>query len=139
MRPLVIMHIPSTEAMCTKMRKAAEAKTKKTTAGASRVTDVMENTNLPQLQKDWTLEETDKARKMIACIIYKYVRDAMYNETTATHIVVEKFNVKQTTIHTQLYGKKYPGGGQTLKQMKERTSKTEKTGNDYTTRRVVED
>ena len=126
MRPLVIMHIPSTEAMCTKMREAAEAKTKKTTAGASRVTDVMENTNLPQLQKDWTLEETYKARKMIACIIYKYVRDAMYNETTATHVVVEKFNVKQTTIHRQLYGKKYPGGGQTLKQMKERTSKTEK-------------
>ena len=135
MRPLVIMHIPSTEAMCTKMREAAEAKTKKTTAGASRVTDVMENTNLPQLQKDWTLEETYKARKMIACIIYKYVRDAMYNETTATHIVVEKFNVKQTTIHRQLYGKKYPGGGQTLKQMKERTSKTEKQA---TTTRPVE-
>ena len=135
MRPLVIMHIPSTEAMCTKMREAAEAKTKKTTAGASRVTDVMENTNLPRLQKDWTLEETYKARKMIACIIYKYVRDAMYNETTATHVIVEKFNVKQTTIHRQLYGKKYPGGGQTLKQMKERTSKTEKQA---TTTRPVE-
>ena len=50
----------------------------------------------------------------------------MYNETTATHVVVEKFNVKQTTIHRQLYGKKYPGGGQMLKQMKERTSKKEK-------------
>ena len=135
MRPLVIMHIPSTEAMCTKMREAAEAKTKKTTAGASRVKDVMENTNLPQLQKDWTLEETYKARKMIACIIYKYVRDAMYDETTATHVVVEKFHVKQTTIHRQLYGKKYPGGGQTLKQMKERTSKTEKQA---TTTRPVE-
>ena len=135
MRPLVIMHIPSTEAMCTKMREAAEAKTKKTTAGASRVMDVMENTNLPQLQKDWTLEETYKARKMIACIIYKYVRDAMYNETMATHVVVEKFNVKQTTIHRQLYGKKYPGGGQTLKQMKERTSKTEKQA---TTTRPIE-
>ena len=135
MRPLVIMHIPSTEAMCTKMREAAEAKTKKTTAGASRVKDVMEDTNLPQLQKDWTLEETYKARKMIACIIYKYVRDAMYDETTATHVVVEKFHVKQTTIHRQLYGKKYPGGGQTLKQMKERTSKTEKQA---TTTRPVE-
>ena len=135
MRPLVIMHIPSTEAMCTKMREAAEAKTRKTTAGASRVKDVMENTNLPQLQKDWTLEETYKARKMIACIFYKYVRDAMYNETTATHVVVEKFNVKQTTIHRQLYGKKYPGRGQTLKQRKERTSKTEKQA---TTTRPVE-
>ena len=72
---------------------------------------------------------------MIACIIYKYVQDAMYNETTATHVLVEKFNVKQTTIHRQLYGKKYPGGGQTLKQMKERTSKTEKHA---TTTRPVE-
>ena len=135
MRPLVIMHIPSTEVMCTKMREAAEAKTKKTTAGARRVKDVMEDTNLPQLQKDWTLEEMYKARKMIACIIYKYVRDAMYDETTATHVVVEKFHVKQTTIHRQLYGKKYPGGGQTLKQMKERTSKTEKQA---TTTRPVE-
>ena len=35
----------------------------------------------------------------------------MYNETTATHVVVEKFNVKQTTIHRQLYGKKVPRRG----------------------------
>ena len=75
---------------------------------------------------------------MIACIIYKYVRDAMYNETTATHVVVEKFNVKQTMIHRQLYGKKYPGGGQTLKQMKERTSKTSITEKQATTTRPVE-
>ena len=54
------------------------------------------------------------------------VRDVMFNETTAMHVIVDKFNVKQTTIHRQLYGKKYPGGGQTLEQMKARTDKTEK-------------
>ena len=63
---------------------------------------------------------------MIACMVYKYVRDVMFNEMTATHVIVDKFKVKQTTTHRQLYGKKYPGGGQTLEQMKERTSKTEK-------------
>ena len=86
----------------------------------------METTNLPQLHKEWTVEDAHKAKKMIACMIYKYVRDVMFNEMTATHVIVDKFKVKQTTTHRQLYGKKYLGGGQTLEQMKERTSKTEK-------------
>ena len=59
---------------------------------------------------------------MIACMVYKYVRDVMFNETTAMHVIVDKLKVKQTTIHRQLYGKKYPGGGQTLEQMKARTT-----------------
>ena len=80
----------------------------------------METTNLPQLHKEWTVEDPHKAQKMIACMVYKYVRDVMFNETTATHVIVDKFKVKQTTIHRQLYGKKYPGGGQTLEQMKAR-------------------
>ena len=58
----------------------------------------------------------------------------MFNETTATHVIVDKFSVKQTTIHRQLYGKKYPGRGQTLEQMKARTGKTEK----HTTTRPVD-
>ena len=78
----------------------------------------METMNLPQLHKEWTVEDSHKAKKMIACMVYKYVRDVMFNETTATHVIVDKFKVKQTTIHRQLYGKKYPGGGQTLEQMK---------------------
>ena len=134
MRPLVILHIPKTEELCAKMREAAETKTRKTAVGASRVVEVMETTNLPQLQKEWTVEDAHKAKKMIACMVYKYVRDVMFNETTATHVIVDKFKVKQTTTHRQLYGKKYPGGGQTLEQMKERTSKTEKR----TTTRPVE-
>ena len=57
---------------------------------------------------------------MIACMVYKYIRDVMFNETTVTHVIVDKFKVKQTTIHRHLYGKKYPGRGQTLEQMKAR-------------------
>ena len=120
MQPLVILHIPKTEELCAKMREVAETKTRKTAVRASRVVEVMETTNLPQLHKEWMVEDPHKAKKMIACMIYKYVRDVMFNETTATHVIVDKFKVKQTTIHRQLYGKKYPGGGQTLEQMKAR-------------------
>ena len=134
MRPLVILHIPKTEELCAKMREAAETKTSKMAVGASRVVEVIETTNLPQLHKEWTVEDAHRAKKMIACIVYKYIRDVMFNEMTATHVIVDKFKVKQTTTHRQLYGKKYLGGGQTLEQVKERTSKTEKC----TTTRPVE-
>ena len=120
MRPLVILHIPKTEELCAKMRTVAETRTRKTAAGASRVVEVMETMNLPQLHKEWTVEDSHKAKEMIACMVYKYVRDVMFNETTTTHVIVDKFKVKQTTIHRQLYRKKYPGGGQTLEQMKAR-------------------
>ena len=111
MQPLVI---PKTEELCAKMLEVAEAKTRKTAVGASRVVEVMETMNLSQLHKEWTVEDAHKAKKMIACMVYKYIRDVMFNEMTAMHVIVDKFNVKQTTIHRQLYGKKYPGRGQTL-------------------------
>ena len=111
MRPLVILHIPKTEELCAKLREAAETKTRKTAVRASRVVEVMETTNLPQLQKEWMVEDAHKAKKMIACLVYKYDRDVMFKETTAVHVIVDKFKVKQTTTHRQLYGKKYPGGG----------------------------
>ena len=103
------------------MREVAETKTRKMAVRTSRVVEVMETTNLPQLHKEWTVEDPHKAKKMIACMICKYIRDVMFNKMTATHVIVDKFKVKQTTIHRQLYGKKYPGGGQTLEQMKAST------------------
>ena len=116
---LVILHILKTEELCAKMREAAETKTRKMAVRASRVVEVMETTNLPQLKKEWMVEDVYKAKQMIACMVYKYVRDVMFNKMTATHVIVDKFKVKQTTTHRQLYGKKYPGGGQALEQMKE--------------------
>ena len=118
MRPLIILHILKTEELCAKMQEAAETKTRKMAVGASRVVEVMETTNLPHLQKEWTVEDAHKAKKMIACMVYKYVRDVMFNEMTPTHVIVDKFKVKQTTTHRQLYGKKYLGRGQTLEQIK---------------------
>ena len=122
-RPLVIMHIPKTEEIVSKLRTTAERSSRKTT-GMSTVIEVMEQRNLPQLKNDWTMTDVDKPKKMIACIVFKYVRDAMFpTDTTPTHQVVKKFNVIQTTIHRHMYGKKYPGGGQVLKQMKKRDTK----------------
>ena len=59
----------------------------------------METTNLPQLQKEWMVEDAHKAKKMIACMVYKYVRDVMFNETTATHVIVDSstLNKQQPT------------------------------------------
>ena len=118
MRPLVILHIPKTEELCAKMQQAAETKTRRRAVRASRVVEVMETMNLPQLHKEWMVEDAHKAKKMIACMVYKYVRDVMFNEITATHVIVDKFEVKHMTTHRQLYGKKYPGGGQMLDQRK---------------------
>ena len=91
---LVILHIPKTKELCAKMREVAETKTRKMAVGASRVVEVMETTNLPQLHKEWTVEDAHKAKKMIACMVYKYVRDVMCNEMTVTHVIVDKFKVK---------------------------------------------
>ena len=122
-RPLVLMQIPQTEAVVTKLKEAAEASRKKTT-GMTLVTEVMEKRNLPQLHRDWTMSDVDKPKKMVACIIFKFVRDAMFpTDPTPTHMVVKEFGVKQTTIHRHMYGKRYPGGGQVLDQMKDRDAK----------------
>ena len=122
-RPLVLMQIPQTEAVVAKLKEAAEASRKKTT-GITLVTEVMEKRNLPQSRKDWTMSDVDKPKKMVACIIFKFVRDAMFpTDPTPTHMVVKEFGVKQTTIHRHMYGKRYPGGGQVLDQMKDRDAK----------------
>ena len=105
MRPLVILHIPKTEEMCAKMREVAETKTRKTAVGVSRVMEVMETTNLPQLQKDWMVEDAHKAKKMIACMVYKYIRDVMFNKTTATHVIVDKCTERNIRVEARHWNK----------------------------------
>ena len=67
--------------------------------------------NLP-VCGDWSTEEEFRPKKMIAALIHKYIRDAMLKETTATQTIVDEFKLAKTTIHRQIWGKKYPGGGQ---------------------------
>ena len=89
--------------------------------------------NLPQCGK-WTSEEEYRPRKMIASILYKYIRDAMFKEPTVTQTVVDEFKLPKTTIHRQIYGKKYPGGGQTLEKLRQSDKKPEASGSGTTTK-----
>ena len=94
-------------------------------SGSTNVKDVMIWRNLPQCG-DWTTKDEYRPRKMIACIIHKYIRDVMFKEATPTQVVVDEFNLPKTTIHRQIYGKKYPGGGQTLEKLRESDTKIQK-------------
>ena len=72
----------------------------------------------------WTTEDEYKPRKMIASLIHKYLRDAMFKEPTATQTIVDEFKLPKMTIHRQIYGKKYAGGGQKLENLRRVESKS---------------
>ena len=103
--PLVILHIPKTEEVIQKLKETAVKWTRpKPMSGSTNIKDVMIWRNLPQCG-DWTTEDEYRPRKMIACIIHKYIRDVMFKEATPTQVVVDEFNLPKTTIHQQIYGK----------------------------------
>ena len=136
-RPLVILHIPRTEAVIEKLKETAiQRMQRKQKEGSTEVRDVMIERNLPQCGK-WTTEEEYRPRKMIASILYKYIRDAMFKEPTVTQIVVDEFKLPKTTIHHQIYGKKYPGGGQTLEKLRKSDKKPEASGSGTTKIAVI--
>ena len=110
-RPLVILHIPKTAALVQKLTEEGVKRMNKIVRGSDNVVDVMLVKNLP-VHGDWTTEDECKPKRMIAALVHKYVRDAMLKETTATQTIVDEFNLAKTTIHRQIWGKKYPGGGQ---------------------------
>ena len=127
-RPLVVLHIPQTEQVTEKLKETALRKTQKRT-GSTEVIDVMISRNLPQRVAKWTAEEEYRPIKMIASIVYKYVREAMFEpKKTVTQAIIDEFGLPKTTIHRQLFGKKYPGGGQTLEKLRSQDRKVEATG-----------
>ena len=127
-RPLVILHIPRTEQIIEKLKETAVQKTqRKKREGSTEVKEVMITRNLPQCGK-WTSEEEYRPRKMIASILYKYIREAMFKEKTVTQMVVDEFGLPKTTIHREIFGKKYPGGGQTLEKLRKEDKKVEASG-----------
>ena len=72
----------------------------------------MEAKNLPFLPTAWGYKVEGKAKKVIAGIIYKYVKDQMYEgkvETPATE-VSSKYALNSTTMNRHILGKKYEGG-----------------------------
>ena len=136
-RPLVILHIPRTEVIIEKLKETAIQRTqRRRKEGSTEVKDVMIERNLPQCGK-WTSEEEYRPRKMIASILYKYIRDAMFKEPTVTQTVVDEFKLSKMTIHRQIYGKKYPGRGQTLEKLRKGDKKVEASGSGTTKIAVI--
>ena len=104
--PLVILHIPKTETVIQKLKDTAMERTqRKRKQGSTNVRDVMIERNLLQCG-DWMTKEEYQLRKMIASILYKYIRDEMFKGTTVTQTVVDEFKLPKTTIHRQIYGRR---------------------------------
>ena len=128
-RPLVVLHVPQTEQVIEKLKETALRRTQeRKRTGSTEVVDVMISRNLPQRVSKWTAEEEYRPVKMIASIVYKYVREVMFKGKTVTQTIVDEFGLPKTTIHRQLFGKKYPGGGQTLEKLRSQDRKVETTG-----------
>ena len=72
----------------------------------------MEVKNLPFLPTAWGYKVEGRAKKVIAGIIYKYVKDQMYEGTIETPVteVSEKYALNSTTMNRHILGKKYGGG-----------------------------
>ena len=126
-RPLVILHIPKTESLIQKLKETAINRQRRIMAGAASVVDVMLMRNLPHCG-EWTEEDTYRPRKMIASLVHKYIRDEMMKEPTTTATIVDEFKLAKTTIHRQIWGKKYAGGGQKLEKIREPTTKASGSG-----------
>ena len=71
-RPLVILHIPKTEALIQKLKEAGVEWMQRLWAGSHNVVDVMVQRNLPTCGT-WTTEDEYKPQKMIAGLVHKYL------------------------------------------------------------------
>ena len=61
----------------------------------------------------------------------------MFKELTVTQTVVDEFKLPKTTIHRQIYGKKYPSRGQTLEKLRKDDKKVEALGSGTTKIAVI--
>ena len=74
---------------------------------------------------------------MIASLIHKYLRDEMMKEPTTTKIIVDEFKLVKTTIHRQIWGKKYPGGSQKLENVREPKTTAKASGSGSAMKKVA--
>ena len=125
----MVIRIPQMEQVIEKLKETALRSTQEgKRTGSMEVVDVMISRNLPQRVAKWTEELEYRPVKMIASIVYKYVREVMFKPKTVTQTIVDEFGLPKTTIHRQLFGKKYPGGGQMLEKLRSQDRKVEATG-----------
>ena len=111
MRPLVHLEIPEVTIMCEEAKQVCKAN-EQSWDQTTKITTIMEGQCLPFLPTAWGYDREGRAKKVVAGIIYKYVKDCMYEgkvETTAKE-VSEKFGFNATTMNRHILGKKYAGG-----------------------------
>ena len=111
MRPLVVLEVPEVTVMCEEAKQLSRAN-EQVWDQTTKITTIMESKNLPVLPASWGYDREGKAKKLIAGIVYKYVKDRMYwgqAETPATE-VSKKFIINSTTMNRHILGKKYIGG-----------------------------
>ena len=111
MRPLVHLEVPEITIMCEEAKQISKAN-EQSWDQTTKITTIMEGRCLPFLPTAWGYDREGRAKKVIAGIIYKYVKDRMYEgkiETPATE-VSEKFGFNATTMNRHILGKKYVGG-----------------------------
>ena len=111
MRPLVLLEVPEVTVMCEEAKQLSRAN-EQVWDQTTKITTIMEAKSLPVLPASWGYDREGKAKKLIAGIVYKYVKDRMYwgqPETPATE-VSKKFTINSTTMNRHILGKKYIGG-----------------------------
>ena len=111
MRPLVHIEVPELTIMCEEARQMSKANEQHWDQ-TTKITTIMEAKSLPFLPTSWGYDKEGRAKKVIAGIIYKYVKDRMYEgkvETPATE-VSKKYALNTTTMNRHILGKKYIGG-----------------------------
>ena len=111
MRPLVHLEIPEVTIMCEEAKQVCKAN-EQSWDHTTKITKIMECQCLPFLPTAWGYDRAGRAKKVVAGIIYKYVKDRMYDGKVETPVteVSEKFGFNATTINRHILGKKYAGG-----------------------------
>ena len=111
MRPLVHIEVPEVSIMCEEAKQLSK-ENEHHWDQTTKVTTIMEAQSLPFLQTSWGYDRPGKAKKVIAGIIYKYVKDRMYNDKVETSAkeASGKFALNSTTMNRHILGKKYEGG-----------------------------
>ena len=110
-RPLVIMEVPEVTVMCEEACQLSRENQRHWNQNTE-VTTIMEAQNLPFLPMAWGYRAEDRAKKVVAGIIYKYVRDQMYGYKVVTPAteVGTKYGLNVMTMNRHILGKKYAGG-----------------------------
>ena len=85
MRPLMHIEVPEVTVLCEEARQISKAN-QHTWNQSTKVTTIMEAQNLPFLPTAWGFRVEDRAKKVIAGLIYKYLKDQMYGGKVERYI-----------------------------------------------------